>query len=253
MILNAVAAGEGPPVVLLHGLFGSTQSFATLQRRLCASNRVVALDLRNHGASPHAPGMDYPTMAADVAETLALQVALPCALIGHSMGGKVAMRLALDRPECVARLLVSDIAPVSYQAGFRGYAEAMAALDLTPPLTRAAAGSALATAVPDRAVRDFLLQNLRLGAQPSWRLGLADIAAGLPAIEDWPGTEAVYPGPTLFVAGANSHYIRSAHRPVIRERFPAARFVTVKNAGHWIHADNPAAFLAVIEAFLATK
>ncbi len=251
MILHAIESGTGPPVALLHGLFGAGRNLGRAQRRLAARFRAIALDLRNHGESPHAQGMSYAEMAGDVLETLAGMDALPAALIGHSMGGKAAMRAALARPEAVTRLLVADIAPVPYPPGFGAYASAMAALPLAPGLTRAGAGAVLAQAVPDAGVRGFLLQNLRPGAAPAWQIGLAEIAAGLSDIEGWdapPG--AAYPGPTLFVAGARSDYIQPAHRPAIRGLFPAARFVTLRDAGHWLHTDNPAGFIAVAEAFL---
>lgn len=250
MILHAIELGTGPPVVLLHGLFGAGRNLGAVQRRLAARYRVLALDLRNHGDSPHAAGMDYAALAEDVRETLAARDALPAALIGHSMGGKAAMRLTLDRPESVTRLLVADIAPVRYEHGNGAYAAAMAALPLTPGLTRAAADAALAPAVPDASVRGFLLQNLRLGAAPAWRIGLAEIAAGLADIEGWESPPGTYPGPTLFVAGARSGYSRPEYRPAIRALFPAARFVTLRGSGHWVHADNPDGFIAVAEAFL---
>jgi pimeloyl-ACP methyl ester carboxylesterase len=167
------------------------------------------------------------------------------------MGGKVAMRAALDRPDAVSRLVVADIAPVAYASGFHAISAAMAALPLTPGLTRAQADAALAPAVPDAVMRGFLLHNLGLGARPSWRIGLAEIVAGLLDIVDWPATGAVYPGPALFIAGERSDYIRPEHRMPIRALFPAARFVTLKGAGHWLHADNPAGFVSVLEAFLA--
>ena len=249
MILHAVQAGAGAPVVVLHGLFGQAGNFATLQRQLAATHRVIALDLRNHGASPHAPVMDYPTMAADVLETLAALGALPCALIGHSMGGKVAMRAALQAPEAMARLLVCDIAPVRYAPGFLALVQAMAAIPLHAGLRRAEADAALAELAPP-GVRGFLLQNLRLGVAPHWRVNLEAITA---ALADWPEPAgAPYAGPVLFVAGARSDYIRPEHRAAIRALFPRARFVTVKAAGHWVHADNPAGFAAVVEAFLAS-
>ncbi len=256
MILHALdtgAAGERPPLVLVHGLFGQARNFGAVQRAVAATRRVVALDMRNHGDSPHAPAMDYDTMAADVLETLAAMAALPCALLGHSMGGKVAMRVALTRPDAVTRLLVSDISPVVYAPASADYAAAMAALPLTEALTRATADAALAAAVPERDVRAFLLQNLAFGAPPHWRIGLREILAAMPDIGGWPALPpgAAYAGPTLFVAGARSNYIRADHKPLIRGLFPAARFVTVKDAGHWVHADNPAGFMAVLEAFLA--
>ena len=252
MILHATEAGQGSPVALLHGLFGAGRNFGAIQRALAADHRVLALDLRNHGASPHRAGMDYADMAQDVLDTLARHEALPCALVGHSMGGKVAMRAALAAPTQVTRLLVADIAPVPYRGAFASYAAAMQALDMAPGLTRAQADAALQQAVPEAGVRAFLLQNLRFADPPSWRIGLAEITAALPQILDWRVPEgARYPGPALFVAGARSDYILPEHRPVIRALFPAAGLVTLKDAGHWLHADNPAGFLAVAAAFLA--
>ncbi len=253
VILRAVEAGDGPPLALLHGLFGAARNFGTIQRRLAARFRVLAIDLRNHGASQHAPAMDYPIMAADVADTLAARRALPASVLGHSMGGKVAMRLALERQAAVTRLGVADIAPVPYPPHFRALTEAMRAIPLEPGLTRAEADTKLAEGEPDAALRGFLLQNLHVGARPEWRIGLEAIAAALPAIEGWPDAEgAAYPGPALFIAGARSDYIRPAHRPAIRALFPHARFATLKNAGHWLHADNPNGFLALVESFLGS-
>ncbi len=187
MILRAVERGSGgTPLVLLHGLFGRAANFGVVQARLAERRRVLALDLRNHGASPHDAAMSYDDMAGDVIETLSAMAALPCVLVGHSMGGKAAMCVALRAPEAVARLLVADIAPIRYAPHYRAFAEAMLALPLTPGLTRAAADAALAPSVPDRAVRAFLLQNLRTGAEPAWTCGLREIAGALPVIEDWP-------------------------------------------------------------------
>ena len=255
MILRSIesgTAGDRPPVVLVHGLFGQARNFGSVQRAVAATRRVIALDLRNHGDSPHAPAMDYDTMAADVTETLATLGALPCALVGHSMGGKVAMRVALNAPAAVARLLVSDIAPVVYDVASADYAAAMAALPLTEGLTRAAADAFLAQTVSDKSLRAFLLQNMAFGERPHWRIGLAEIVAAMPDIGGWSALPAgtMYDGPTVFVSGARSDYIRPEYRGVIRELFPMARFVAVKDAGHWVHADNLAGFLGVLEAFL---
>lgn len=253
MILHAVERGEGPPLALLHGLYGQASNFGAVQKRLSAGRRVIALDLRNHGASPHAPAMSYPAMAEDVLETLRDLGALPCALVGHSMGGKVAMCAALEAPAAVSRLLVADIAPVAYDhAGFHGrYVAAMRAVPLRPGLTRAEADAALAEAVPDRATRGFLLQNIRFGATPEWRLNLDAIGAALPALAGWPEPEdGPYPGPVLFVAGGRSDYVLPAYRDTIRALFPAARVVTLKDASHWVHADDPEGFLSAVEAFI---
>jgi esterase len=250
MILNAIQAGEGPPVVLLHGLFGAARNFGAIQRAVAPRFRVVALDLRNHGDSPHEPDMRYPTLAADVRETLLSLGIERAAVVGHSMGGKTAMAMALRWPDLVGRLLVADIAPVNYQHGNDTIADAMVAIPLTASLTRQQADAALADAVPRADIRAFLLQNLRFGTGPHWRIGLPEIAAAVPDLEGWNGVPGAYTGPTLFVTGANSDYVLPEHRPIIRTQFPKARFVAVKNAGHWVHADNPAGFLSVLEAFL---
>lgn len=250
MILHAIEVGSGPPVALLHGLFGAARNFGAVQRSLSGRYRVIALDLRNHGASPHAADASYAAMAADVLDTLAALGASPAALVGHSMGGKVAMTAALLQPGAVSRLLVADIAPVRYEPHFRAYADAMHALKLRPGLTRAEASAALAPAVPDPAVRGFLLQNLHLGAQPAWRIGLDELAAALPGIEGWDPPGAQYPGPVLVLSGARSDYVRPEHRPLFRALFPAVRFATLRDAGHWLHADQPEAFTATVAAFL---
>ncbi|HUA77551.1 MAG TPA: alpha/beta fold hydrolase [Acetobacteraceae bacterium] len=251
MILVAREEGSGPVVCLLHGLFGAARNFGALRKRLAARFRVIGLDLRNHGASPHAPGMDYATMAGDVAETLAAMGVLPATILGHSMGGKVAMRLALERAEAVRALVIADIAPVPYPPHHREMIAAMRALALQPGMTRQTADTALASAVPEPEIRGFLLQNLVMGAHPSWRNGLEEIAAAMPEIEDFPAPSgATYSGPSLFVAGERSDYIRPEHHRVIRTLFPAALFATVPGAGHWLHADNLEGLLAVVEPFL---
>ena len=255
MILHSAEAGAdrgaGPPVALLHGLFGAAGNFAAIQRRLAETRRVIAFNLRNHGASPHDPDMSYAAMAEDVLDSLKALGVPRAALVGHSMGGKVAMQAALLRPDRVSRLLVADMAPVPYEPAFRGIADAMLAVPLGPGLTRAAADAALAPAVPDPTVRGFLLQNLRLGPAAAWRIGLREIAAALPGIEGWdapPGSQ--YPGPVLMLRGERSDYVRPEHRPAVRALFPAAQFMALKGAGHWLHADAPDAFVEIAQAFL---
>ncbi len=245
MRLVVHAAGTGPVVVLLHGLFGSARNLGGVQRALAPQYRVLALDLRNHGNSPHAEGMDYATMAADVLETLEAEGALPAAIMGHSMGGKVAMRLALTAPDQVRRLAVADIAPVNYPSHFGAYAAAM--LTVPPDATRPEANAILAPVVEDPTMRSFLLHNFRPGH--GWRIGLPEIVAAMPRIEAWDGT-ASYPGPTLFIAGARSNYVKPENHQSIRALFPAARFVAIKDAGHWLHAEQPDAFAATLAAFL---
>ena len=255
MRLHAVEAGtargDDAPVVLLHGLFGAAANFGAIQRRLASGGRVIAFDLRNHGVSPHDPAMSYAAMAADVLDSLMGLGAPRATLVGHSMGGKVAMQAALLQPDRVSRLVVADIAPVRYAPAFQGFVDAMLALPLPPGLKRAEADAALAPVVIDARVRSFLLQNLQFGPAPAWRIGLREIAANLPIIEGWdapPGSH--FAGPTLVLRGERSDYVQSEHRPAIRALFPAARFTSLKGAGHWLHADAPDAFAAVLQAFL---
>ncbi len=257
MRLHSIALGEGadgrPPVVLLHGLFGSARNFGAVQKSLAArTGRVIALDLRNHGMSPHASDTSYAAMAADVAETLAEMGALPCRLLGHSMGGKVAMRLALDRPTLVERLIIADIAPIAYQHGNRAIAEAMLALPLTPGITRAEASAGLADTVSDPQIRSFLLLNLRFGngAPPVWQIGLRELAAGMDALQGWADGGTPYDGPTLCLTGGKSAYVPPSAHDGIRVLFPRVAFTTLPKAGHWLHAEDPAGFLGAVLPFL---
>jgi esterase len=256
MLLNTVESGSGggasPPLVVLHGLFGSARNWGAIVRRLSARHRVLAMDLRNHGASARAEAMDYVSMAGDVAETMAAAGAAPAALLGHSMGGKAAMALALTRPELVARLLVADIAPVQYPPRQAPIVAALRAVPLRPGLARREADAALqANGVGEMATRAFLLQNLRFeGEAPTWRCGLDEIAAALADIEGFPDFGAArYGEPTLFLLGERSDYVQPDHRPRIRELFPAARFLTLRGTGHWLHAEKPEEFVAVAESF----
>lgn len=256
-VSELIGAVEGdPPVVLLHGLFGQSRNLGVVARGLAAEGqRVLSLDLRNHGQSPHAPDMRYPTMAADVFETLDARGALPAVVIGHSLGGKVAMRLALDAPHSVSRLVVADIAPRPYEPHFRALSEAMAALDLSS-LTRASADAALAAAVPgiDAPLRAFLLANAAMGPGGRWRIGLQEIRDALADIEAWPDTAGrTYTGPALALTGARSACVRPSDHALLRALFPTIEFVAVPDAGHWLHADNPAGVTQALARFLARR
>ena len=252
MILHAIEQGRGPPVCLLHGLFGRAQNLAGLARRLAPRFRVISLDLRNHGASPHAAGMDYEAMAQDVLDTLAALTTLPACVLGHSMGGKVAMMAALRAPARLSRLVVADIAPAAYAHHNAAIARALLDMPLRHGLDRRQADTLLTGAVPDAAIRGFLLQNLAPGPAAHWRIGLDHIAAGMAEIEGWPDLPAGqhYEGPTLFIAGAASDYIQRSHHASIAALFPHSTIERVDDAGHWLHADQPEAFGRMVEAFL---
>jgi len=252
MQLATTELGSGPPVAFLHGLLGSGQNFGAVAKSLAArGHRVLTLDLRNHGASPHAPTMSYPDMAEDAAETLAAADAWPAQVVGHSMGGKVAMALALAHPAQIRRLVIADIAPVTYGTPlFDRYVAAMRAIPLRPGLTRREADAALVEATPNPALRGFLLQNLIFNeTPPRWRVPLHTIAAQMEGLGGWPDPPGRYDGPTLVLAGDASDYILPAHHAKLRALFPHAAFRTIP-AGHWLHAENPQAFLAEVTAFL---
>lgn len=241
----------GPPVVILHGLLGSSSNWRSISRRLAAHRRVIALDLPNHGASPHVERMSYPDMAADVRAFLDAQAIDKALVIGHSMGGKTAMRLALDAPQRIERLVVVDIAPGVSHHEHLPWLRAMASLDLARVTRRADADAMLAHAIPDAALRAFLLQNLvSTAAGFAWRINLQGIEKSLPALLDFPLPAPLQPftGPALFLRGAASDYVRSEDEGRIRALFPGAEIVTIPGAGHWVHAEQPERFLAALGA-----
>lgn len=251
MELAAIETGDGPPIVVLHGLFGSARNWNMIAKRLGATRRVHALDLRNHGGSPWGEEMDYPSMAGDVAAYIEARGLGPCPVLGHSMGGKAAMWLALSRPGLVSALIAADIAPVAYGQSLLAYVRKMRSLDLSGMTRRAEAEAALADAVPEAGVRSFLMQNLVAeGGELRWRINLPVIEAHFDDITGFPDTKASYDGPALFLDGERSDYIKPAHEPAIRRHFPKARIETIRDAGHWLHADQPDAVFQAIRAFL---
>jgi pimeloyl-ACP methyl ester carboxylesterase len=253
VILAATEYGCGEPVAILHGLFGSARNWASVAQRLGARHRVIAFDLRNHGASPWAEPMDYPAMAEDVRAAMRERGLRRYALLGHSMGGKVAMIAALDEPDAVERLAVVDIAPVARPVPYLPYVQAMRALDLTAIVRRRGADTMLAAAIPDSGERAFLLHSLAFDdGTPRWQLNLAALEKAMPALGEFPARPgARYDGPALFVAAGRSDAIRPADEPAIKELFPAARIARIADAGHWVHAERPDAFLAMVERFLS--
>lgn len=216
---------------------------------------VIGADLRGHGASPHAPRLGYPLMAADVLALMDRLALGRCHVLGHSMGGKVAMRLALDRPDRLDRLVVADIAPVAYpdrEGGARDAVAAMRALSLDGLAGRDEAERRLAGGIADASTRRFVLTNLTRGADGRWRwrLDLDAIERHYDALRDFPAGGRPHSGPALFLRGGRSGYVREEHLPAVRAWFPNAAVETIEGAGHWLHAERPAAFEAAVSAFL---
>ena len=254
LALSHQRIGDGPPLILLHGLFGSSTNWRSIARALADCRSVHLLDARNHGSSPHAAHMDYALLAGDVAAYMD-DAGLACAdVIGHSMGGKTAMRLALDAPARVSRLMVVDIAPAPSGSDHLPLIDTMLAMPVQRYSRRAEADAALAAGVADPSLRAFLLQNLVARADGSgmrWRIGLAAIRECMPELLGFdaaPG--ARYPGDTLFVRGALSDYVRSEHEAAIHAWFPAARIGTIDDAGHWVHAEQPQRFVTLAREHL---
>lgn len=241
--VNHGSAGAFPPLLVVHGLFGSARNWGAIAKRLSNDRHVVAVDMRNHGGSPWDTRHDYPAMAADLAETIAAH-GNQMDVLGHSMGGKAAMMLALTQPELVNRLLVADIAPVAYTHTQRHLVTAMQGLDPSAVSTRAEADAALAETVTEPGVRAFLLQSLDLRATPPrWRLNLDTLDREMEAITGWPdGVHGQFDRPTLFLSGAKSDYVQPEHRSAIKALFPVAKFAKIPDAGHWLHAEDPRAF-----------
>ena len=250
-MLNLIETGSGGgvPLVIAHGLFGSARNWGVLSKRLADARRVIAVDMRNHGTSPRGDSQAYHDMAGDLAEVIAAHGGR-ADLLGHSMGGKAAMVLALSRPETVRRLIVADIAPVAYGHTQSHLIAAMRAVDLSAVVSRRDAEAQLAAHVGEPDVRAFLLQSLDLRDGPRWLLNLDVLDREMPGIIGFPKVAGSFDRPALFLTGGASDYVRPAHHDRIRALFPAARFETIAGAGHWLHAERPREVEAAVRAFL---
>lgn len=254
MMLNMIETGVDsgqPPVILAHGLYGSGRNLGGLARRLAETRRVLSVDMRNHGDSFQDADHSYPALAADLARIVAAQNG-PVDVLGHSMGGKAAMTLALTQPEAVRRLVVMDIAPVSYDHNQTGYIDAMEAVDLTGLRLRSDADARLSAHVDDPGVRAFLLQSLDLKAEPPrWKFNLTALRDQMSLVTGWPEIpRGSFAGPALFLAGSESDYCGPTGAQAIREYFPQAQLRSIEGAGHWLHADRPAEVAEIVADFL---
>lgn len=258
-MLNFIAHGSDtalPPLLIAPGLFGSGRNWGVIAKHLSTQRRVLALDMRNHGDSFWHPAHGYGELAADLAQVIEAE-GRPCDVLGHSMGGKATMMLALTRPGLVRRIVVADMAPVPYSHGASHgqLIAAMQALDLSGLASRAEADRRLAQTVSDPGTRAFLLQSLELREGPvRWKFNLAALAENLPAILDWPalppGTRP-FAGEALFLYGGASDYLRPDYHGAIRALFPQAEMRCIEGAGHWLHAERPRDVEAAVEEFLS--
>lgn len=246
-MLNTLIHGQAtsnPPLVIAHGLYGSARNWGVIAKRLSDSRQIIAVDMRNHGDSPHHDTQSYEAMAADLAEVIA-NTGGSADLLGHSMGGKAAMVLALTEPAKVGRLIVADIAPTAYKHSQIAYIKAMRSIDLGTITRRSEADEPLAQHVKDPALRAFLLQSLATepgGAR--WKLNLDTLAKDMPGIIGFPEISGSFSGPTTFISGGNSDYVTPHHHAKIQSLFPNAAFDIIPEAGHWLHAEKPREFEA---------
>lgn len=238
-------ATDHPPLLIAHGLFGSARNWGVISKRLSDRGEVVASDMRNHGDSHWSDSHRYEDLADDLA---ALELGRTD-VVGHSMGGKAAMMLALRHPEAVRRLVVADISPVAYGHSQGHLIDAMRKIDPTEVPTRSDADKELARDIDDPGVRAFLLQSLDL-KEKRWRLNFDVLADEMDHITGWPGITGRFEGPALFLAGGASDYVQPDHRDEIKALFPNARFAKLPGAGHWLHAEKPRDFEAAVRVFL---
>jgi esterase len=252
MQLHFHELGHGEPLVLLHGLFGSADNWLGVAPELAKRFQVFIPDLRNHGLSPHAAEMDYPLMAADVSDFIAARGLADVFVIGHSLGGKVAMQLALDFPARVKKLVVVDMAPRAYAPEHDPIFKALLALDLARFQTRSQIEETLAPEIASLSLRRFLLKNLGRDAAGNffWKLNLQGVAENYSRLGEKLEAGTPFTRPTLFIRGGKSDYIKAMDEADIRRLFPLAEIQTIAAAAHWVHADAPAEFVRRVLDFL---
>ncbi len=240
---------DAPTLLIAHGLFGSARNWGVIAKRMSEDRQVITVDMRNHGESPRATTQTYADMAGDLAKVIA-HVGGPMDVVGHSMGGKAAMVLAMNHPELVDRVVVADIAPVAYGHSQSHLIHAMRGLDLTSVEKRSDADRALRATIPDDGTRAFLLQSLDIPSK-SWRLNLDVLEDEMPKIVGFPETDGVFIGPVFFLSGGASEYVLPDHRATIKSHFPGAKFAKIPGAGHWLHAEKPREFEQAMRVFFA--
>ncbi|PKI17376.1 alpha/beta fold hydrolase [Colwellia sp. 12G3] len=256
-ILNYKQIGTGKHIVLIHGLFGSLENLNMVAKPLSQDYCVTSVDVRNHGNSFHASTMEYAELAQDVINLLDYLKIDTCVLLGHSMGGKIAIQVALEQPDRITKLLVADIAPVSYPAHHLRIIEGLQATDLSLVVKRKDADTQLAPYVDNIGVRQFLLRNLALDSQGkfAFKCSLADISLCYPQVmkaNELPANRTAYLRPTLFIKGGHSDYILPEYKEAIMALLPNSTAKIIQGAGHWLHAEKTIAFNKIVADFIKT-
>ncbi len=253
VMLNYETLGQStaPALVLIHGLFGDLDNLKSISRALSDNYHVINVDLRNHGQSPWADTMPFSAMAKDVLTVLDTLNIAQAYLLGHSLGGKVAMEIALQYPARVRALVIADIAPVSYEPSHNTILDALETLELTHVDSRQSADTQLAKSIHEVGVRQFLLKNLyKTDSGWAWRMNLAALRSCYLDLIGSPSSAGVYNGPALFIRGGRSDYIQAQHKNAIVSRFPQAQSKTINDVGHWLHAEKPTVFNGLVQRFL---
>ena len=250
-MLNYMTFGDekSPPVMIVHGLYGSGRNWGVIAKRLSDQFFVITVDLRNHGDSPWLDTHNYHVMADDLVEVINSLNIKPN-IIGHSMGGKAAMVLALKRPNLVRNLIIADIAPVKYEHDQSQFIEAMQKVDLSKVEKRSDATLALSKYVEDKSLQNFFTQSIDIRAK-RWKLNLKVLRLEMSEILSFPKIESEFSGHSLFLKGEKSDYIKLEHRKLIKSLFTKARFATFKEAGHWLHAEKPREFESAARLFFS--
>ncbi len=251
MKLNFKKTGSGPPLVILHGLFGSLDNWFSIAKELVEHYTLYLVDQRNHGDSPHSNEWNYGVMVEDLLELLDAEGLDSVFLMGHSMGGKTVMNFAVRYPERVRKLIVGDIAPRYYPIHHQVILEGLNALDLSQLQSRKEADDFLASYIPELGIRQFLLKSLGRDTNGfAWKVNLSVITQHIEEVGKALDEGTVFEGPTLFLGGANSSYIQEKDLPDMKHHFPNCTWISITNAGHWLHAEQPQAVVAEMRKFL---
>ncbi len=245
--------GEDRPIIILHGLFGFRRNWLRIARKLSVTNRVLALDLPNHGESSWTDVMSYGFLSEIISKFIVEHDLKGATVLGHSMGGKIAMTLALTEPELIGRLIIADIAPVNYTHDNLSIITALESLDLALVKNRGDADTKLREKIPHKEIRAFLLQNLVYNDKRyEWRINMPVIKAYLADLQGFPSfsEQVFFEGPTLFLSGVDSDFIEPDHHKIISRLFPVSSIINIENAGHWLHVDNSKSFLRCVLRFI---